>query len=71
MINKDKERVLNEINCAKDMIKMLLDQMEKLEQRVYSGAISNEDAVKFARSWENAIQQNYKSIDILIASITS
>lgn len=61
----NKEKITNEIFNAREMVKMLLSQIEKLEERVYNGAISIEDGIKFAQSWENAIQSHYLEIDIL------
>lgn len=61
----NKGRILDEIFNAKEMIKMLSDEIDKLEERVYNGVISNEDAIKYAKSWTDAINRNYLEIDLL------
>jgi hypothetical protein len=61
----NKEKIIAEILNVKDMIKMLSDEICKLEERVCNGSISSEDANKYAKSWTDAIKHNYLEIDSL------
>ncbi|QAT40541.1 hypothetical protein [Clostridium sp. JN-9] len=61
----NKEETISEILNAKNMIKMLSDEIGDLEERVCNGSISNEDASKYAKSWTDAIKRNYSEIDSL------
>ena len=62
----NKDRLLADILNAKNMIKMLSDEIDKLEERVYNGSISKENAIKHAESWTNDINTKIKEIDLLI-----
>ena len=62
---ESKERILGEILNSKQMLTMLIHEIEKLEQRYISGAITHEEALDFGQRWEISIQMQYKHIDLL------
>lgn len=60
-----KEKLLIELRNSKEILNILINTIEKLENRCINGVITYDEAIRLKEKWEMSIQNQYKYIDLL------
>lgn len=60
-----KDKLFIELRNSKEILNMLIDAIEKLEDRCINGVITYEEGIMLQEKWEMSIQNQYIYIDLL------